>query len=214
MCDVKLKEQIYNEFKNGLNPEDVALKLHISGDRRVVYGCWAYYQKKKETEKQKSFIDSEKEYADSLVDRQNECIRNVAKFGRELLNIMKEVGELDVHKKADDYTFVRQVLLHSIENGKQPEDVIDKMQKVSKIRRDYKILDSRLDKISKAKKNLNDLVVAMEYILPSLEHNEENGTELFVFNRTQNADEYRLNLLAAIREWNNNFGLSGINKKI
>ena len=200
MCDAKLKKEIYNEFDKGLEPEDVAKKLNINNDRRVVYGCWFWYQKRKNENTQKTLIDEEMENSNNLVNRQNECIKNIAKYGRELLNILKEMNELEVNKRVEDYSFARQVLLHSIENGKEPSNVLSKLQNISKVRRNYKIMDSRLDKITKIKKSLNDSVVAMEYILPSMENNSENGTELFIHNRIQNADEHRLELLSAIRE--------------
>src|SRR5574344_621374 len=86
---------------------------------------------------QKTLIDEEMENSNNLVNRQNECIKNIAKYGRELLNILKEMNELEVNKRVEDYSFARQVLLHSIENGKEPSNVLSKLQNISKVRRNY-----------------------------------------------------------------------------
>lgn len=126
-------------------------------------------------------------------------IANISRFGRQLINITKEISGTDVHKKVEDYTFARQVLLHDVESEKYSNDILDKIRVISKIRRDYKDMENIDMKLSKVKRELNNVVTVLESIMPYIEIDESNGTEIFIMNRTKTADEYRAELLSAIR---------------
>lgn len=47
MCSIELKNKIYDCFKDGLEPNDVIIKLNIPHEKRVVSGCYTYYLAKK-----------------------------------------------------------------------------------------------------------------------------------------------------------------------
>ena len=104
-------------------------------------------------------------------------------------------------KKVDDYTFARQVILHDIENEKYSDDIINRIHSVSKTRRNYKILQENENKIGNIKRELNNIVNIMEHIcINSQSYSNGNGSEVYIGRRIQNADEYRMELLDAIRQ--------------
>lgn len=196
MCSVETKNSIYEKFKKGLTPIDIIGTLNIPNESKVVYGCYFYYKNRKNSN---DFLQNEYNNSSRLAKNQRESIVNIAKFGRQLINSTKEITEADVHKKSDDYTFARQVLLHDIESEKCSNDVLDKIKVISKIRRNYKDMENIDAKLSKIKRELNNVVTAIENIIPYIEVDESNGTEIFIMNRTKTADEYRAELLSAIR---------------
>lgn len=204
MCkqkDKELKQRAYKEFDNGLDAEAVIMKFNLRDnphDRLIVYGCYNWF---KNQNKEESFLDKEYKKSEELVSIQKECIEQIAKYGRELINVLKELNEIQSKKKVDDYTFARQVLLHYIEDGKYTDDTINKVHVVSKIRRNYKRIQENESKICNVKRELNNIVNVMEQILPSLQiYSNDNNVEWYIGRRIQNADEYKMELLNAIKE--------------
>lgn len=206
MCkqkDRELKQRAYKEFNDGLDAESVIMKFNLRDnphDRLIVYGCYGWFKNHIKNDKQQSFLDKEYKKSEELVFIQKECIDGIAKYGRELINVLKELNELQLKKKVDDYTFARQVILHDIENEKYSDDIINKIHSVSKTRRNYKILQENENKIGNIKRELNNIVNIMEQICGnSQSYSNGNGTEVYIGRRIQNADEYRMELLDAIR---------------
>lgn len=207
MCkqkDKELKQRAYKEFDNGLDAEAVIMKFNLRDnphDRLIVYGCYSWFKNQIENAKQESFLDKEYKKSEELVSMQKECIDMIAQYGRGLINILKELNELQPKKKVDDYTFARQVILHDIENEKYSDDIVNKIHSVSKTRRNYKILQENENKIGNIKRELNNIVNIMEHIcINSQSYSNGNGSEVYIGRRIQNADEYRMELLDAIRQ--------------
>lgn len=200
MCCIETKKKIYEEFENGLDPQQVIVKLNIPGESKVVYGCYSYYKNKKVAEEEKeNILQEELNYSNELIRRYKESIQNLSKYGREFLNVLKESKDLEVHKRYDAHTFARQILLHEVENGKYDEGILDKMHTVSKTRRNYKRMDDIEVKMEKIKRDLNNVIVAIENLTPIFIPNEDNGTELYINGRMKNMDEYYMDIISAVR---------------
>lgn len=206
MCkqkDRELKQRAYKEFDNGLDADAVIMKFNLRDnphDRLIVYGCYGWFKNQIKNAKEESFLDKECNKSEELYVRQKECIEQIAKCGRELINIMKELNELQTKRKVDDYTFARQVLLHDIEDGDYSDDIIEKLHSVSKTRRNYKRLQETESKLYGIKRDLNSIVNIMEQVSGNMQiYSNGNTADIYVGRRIQNADAYRMELLDAIR---------------
>lgn len=198
MCCVETKNKIYEEFNNGLTPQQVIVKLNIPEEKKVVYGCYTYFKNNKKNN-DKKLLNEELERSNELVENQKSTIISIAESGRMLIDVIKEINQINLTAEIEEFSFLRQVLLHDVENGKKRESVVDDIEIVSNIRRNYKNIEYIMQKINKSKRELNQLVTLFEGILSYFKANHENGTDIFIKTREGKMSDHCLDLLSELR---------------
>jgi ABC-type lipoprotein release transport system permease subunit len=204
MCDKSIKAEIYSLFEKGLSANEVIEKLNLYEYKSVVNGCYSYYNRmNNNSEKNELEIENDNSFLNC--ERLRISVRNFAEAGRELIDVLKTLN-CDYDKKyydnkIDTYTFLRQFLLHEIEN-EHTEDV-NLLRIISQTRRSYKKINEAYKKFGKNERNnLNNLVVMAEKLADYFSVNHNNGTELYVRNRLNNKENYTemIDIIETVKE--------------
>lgn len=202
MCDKSIKEQIYILFDEGLSINEVVEKLDLYEYKSVVSGCYAYYNRMKNQE-EKSIIEQERDKSDLDYEKLKICTKNFAESGRELMKVLSSLSKTDFSKKYDTYSFLRQIILHEIENEhiNDEHNAFKTMKIVSQARRNYNRINEGITRFSKQdKNNLNSLVVLTENLVKLFAVTHDDGTEKFINKRINEKGDNVKKLVDVVRE--------------
>lgn len=198
MCDKSIKTEIYSLFDEGLTTNEVIEKLGLYEYKSVVNGCHTYYNRIKDN-RNKNELELEKDKLDLDYEKLKIAIKNFAESGRELMSVLQSLNGIDFIKKADTYTFLRQIVLHEIEN--EHTDDVKVLKLVSQSRRNYKRIGEAVTRFDKKdRNNLNSLVVLTENLVKLFSVNANDGTEKFINNRINKKDTNVVKMVELIRE--------------
>lgn len=198
MCDKSIKTKIYELFEEGLSANEVIEKLNLYEYKNVVNGCYTYYNGQKK-QGEKNLIEKELDKSDLDCERLKHAVINFSECGRELLNTLSSLNGVDFSKMVDTYTFLRQIIMHEMEDGNTQN--LDLFQAVAKTRRNYKKIGEVVGKFDRNNRNnLNSLVVLTENLVKFYSYCNCDGTEAYIKNRINKKDSNVKGLVELIRE--------------
>lgn len=145
MITMYQKEQAYKLFQEGYTPSQVVIKLNIPLERRAISGCYTHYKQMKEEEEQikdyrlDCLLKQEEKEMRKHSDKLDKLLDTFIEVGEQLIEYMlKEKHARIGAQKESQIEFIRQVLLHKIEQGDYSTETCEKLAKVSKVRREIK----------------------------------------------------------------------------
>ena len=192
MVTQKQKEEIYKLFEQGFTPSQVLIKLNIPAERRIVSGCYTHYKQSKMEEEESLNVEDK---FTQLVTQESKEIVQVTNNLKQLLNHFIETGETllryvretnDNYKpilKTREIEFLRQVLLHKIENGDDCENICNQIQQLSKLRRLIKIYTAMSKDVMEDTGKFETGIAKANKTLKNYNERIEGSTEKFVNNR-------------------------------
>ena len=201
MVTQRQKEEIYKLFEQGFTPSQVLIKLNIPAERRIVSGCYTHYKQLKYNSNTEENNLLEESKFDKLISQEISLIEERNKKLENLLNDFIHTGEalisyvaMSKHEcnyssKVSQCEFLREVLLHKIEDGNYSIDTCKQIEKISKLRRQVKNYGKMNQSIIDDYGKFQSIIAKAKRCINSNECRQQGSFELFTEHRMNKLKE-------------------------